>query len=578
MKITLRLLSFLKPYMGMVLISILTGSATIVSGIGLFGASAYLLSMAALQPSISILQVAIVGVRFFGLSRGILRYLERLSSHSVNLQVLSGMRVWIYKALVPLAPARLQGYQSGDLLTRVVADIDTLENFYVRVFAPLVTAFIITAGMGIFIGSFDPALGGVLVIGLLISSLGLPGGLRVVSRQAGGRLADLRGRLSGEVVELSQGVGELTLLGHIGQKVNGILMLGAQLGEAQMRLSQWSGLANGLLIFLNGFTVYILLRIALPLVEVGRLDGVGLAVIILGAIASFEVTAPLIPAGSQFETSLAAARRLFQLADTSPVVTEPDQPLPIPARKDLSLQHVRLTYEGREQNSLDDFSLEMTAGQRIAIVGESGAGKTSLIQLLLRFWEKSSGQIRLGGVGLEELKPEEVRSQFSLVPSDGWIFHGSLRENLRIARNSAEDDACWKALSLSGLEAWAGKLPAGLNSIMGERGVNLSLGERQRLMVARAILQDAPIYLLDEPTNGLDSITEQAVMKTLLQVTEGRSSLWMMHRLIDLEKMDEIIVLSEGRIIERGTFCVLMERQGPFRRMMELLREMLIER
>ncbi len=577
MKTILRLLFFLKPFTQMVLISIVTGTVTIICGIGLLGASAYLLSMAALQPSISVLQVSIVGVRFFGLSRGIFRYLERLSSHTVNLQVLSLLRVWFYRALEPLAPARLLEFSSGDVLARAVGDIETLENFYVRVFAPVVTAIVITIGMGFFIGVYDPSLGWVLVLGLLTGELVLPVGHLLISKPIGRKWIESRARLSSQMVEFTQGLGELTILNVEQQKLNQILRIGDEMGKTQIQLSRWSGMVNGLLVMVNGLTIWVMLRIAIPMVQNGDLDGVSLAVLILSSIASFEVTAPLITASGLMEASLRAAQRLFKLVDVQPAVVEATQPQAIPQDSQLDIRNVCFAYTMDEESALNDFSLKLKAGQRIAIVGESGAGKTTLINLLLRFWQKDSGQIMLGGVEIEDMKLEDVRSRFSLISSTGWVFKGSIFQNLRIAKNFCTVDECWKAIGRAGLSEWVKGLPNGLETMIGERGMNISGGERQRLMVARAVLQDAPIVLLDEPTSGLDALSEQVVLRTLFEITQNKSSIWIMHRMMGLEKMDEIIVLSEGRVVERGSYETLMEKQGQFWKMIKLQQEVLVE-
>ena len=577
MKTIARLLLFLKPFIGMVVLSIITGTATVVCGIGLLGTSGYLLAMAALQPSIAVLQVAIVGVRFFGLSRGIFRYLERYSSHTVNLQVLSAMRVWFFRAIEPLAPARLMAFRSGDILSRAVGDIDTLENFYVRVFAPVVTALMITMGMGFFIGTYDSALAWILIIGLLISGLMIPTGYRFVAKSAGKKLVEKRGILSAQTVEFTQGLGDLLLFDQDQKKKAEIIRVGEEMGAAQNHLTWMGGLVNGLLVVVNGLTIWVMLRIAIPLVNEGVLDGVGLTVLILSAIASFEVTNPLVNAAGLMEASITAARRMFDLVDAKPEVQEPEKPTRLSNNNLLELQDVTFGYNKEGEQVLTSISLVLKPGQRIAIVGESGAGKSTLIHLLIRFWQKNSGRILIGGIEIEQLNSGEVRSKFSQIPVNGWLFRGSILANLRIANDQASDEEYFNAISLAGLEEWVNRLPKGIQTIIGERGMTLSGGERQRIMIARAILRNSPIMLLDEPTNGLDALTEQAVLKTMFEVTEGRSSLWIMHRLIGMEKMDEIIVLEKGQVVERGSFDELLARRGKFWRMLEIQKEMLLE-
>lgn len=577
MRTILRLASFFKPFWKMVVVSVLSGTATIVCGIGLLGSSAYLLSMAALQPSISILQVSIVGVRFFGLSRGIFRYLERLSSHAVNLRIVSALRAWFFEALEPLAPARLMEFGSGDVLDRAVGDIEILENFYVRVFAPLITAGLITFGMGIFIGSFEPQLGWMLVLGLLMSEVFLPFGLLFGLKKTGRELIGQRAEMSKLVVEFSQAMGELVILDQTSMQKIKILHAENNTGRSQMHLNNLNGLFNGLLVLVTGLTIWVMLQVGIPLVENGVLDGVDLAVVILASIASFETASPLITGSGLMEANLTAARRLFKLVDTRPAVEECSNPRSLPLQNRLEMSQVSFGYGMESQKVLQDFCLVIEPGKRIAIVGESGAGKTSVINLLLRFWQKSSGKILLGDVEIEELKIEDVRSRLSVVTNPGWIMWGSVRQNLLIASQNATDEQCFSALEKAGLAEWILKQAKGLDTLIGERGMTLSGGERQRLMVARMILQNAPIVLLDEPTDGLDAITEETVLETLFEVTQGKCSLWLMHRLRGIERMDEIIVLRDGRIIERGSFDSLIQRGGEFRKMMRLHEELLME-
>lgn len=562
----------------MVGLSILAGTATIACGIGLLGTSAYLLATAALRPSIAVLQVAIVGVRFFGLSRGIFRYLERLASHTVNLQLLGQWRKWFFRALVPLAPARLAYTTSGDLLTRAVADIETLENFYVRVVSPSITALVITLGMGLFTGHYHPIFRWLTAAGLILGCFAVPLIIRLAAVPAGRKIIHQRAIYGSQVVEMTQGLGDLLIYDTTGTFLEKVCNSGENIGKNQVHISWLTGLGNGLVVFLMGGTVLVLLLVAVPLVGPGGLNGVDLTVLALSILASFEISQSMVPAAGMLEASLQAAQRLFVLADTEAEIHEPIHPEEMPAKGSLEITSLSFRYSSKMGDAvLQNLNLELKPGKRIALIGESGAGKSTLINLLLRFWGGYDGEIRYGGTDINNLSSANIRSRMGWVGANGWIFSGSLADNLRIANKQATEAELRSALEKAGLEEWFASLPNGLKTKLEERGANMSGGERQRLLIARAILQDAPIWLLDEPTYNLDAETERAVMETLFRATEGRQSLWILHHLVGLEKMDEIVVLGGGRVLERGQYHDLTSREGVLTGMLRLQNELFME-
>lgn len=576
MKTFLRLLAFVKPFWKGVLLSILTSAATVGSSIGLLGTSAYLISFAALQPSIAYLQVAIVGVRFFGLARGLFRYLERLSSHSVNFRLLARLRVWFYRELEPLAPARLMHYRGGDLLQRAVGDIEVLENFYVRVVAPPLAALLVTLGAGWLMAGWHSQLAGVLAGGLLLGGVAVPWLAHRISQAPGRRLAAARAQMSAATIESLQGLADLMAYGQDNDLRNRLRLGERDMADAQMRLAWTGGAGNALVQLAGNLTLLAVLLAAIPLVRAGQLDGVLLAVVSLVTLASFEAVAPLPQAAQMLETSLESARRLFELVDAQPAVLEPASPLPPPAGAELRVRNLTYRYETAQPPALEGVDLDLPPGRKVALVGPSGAGKSTLLALLMRFWDAPPGAISLDHRDIRDYRSEDARRMFAWVSQSAYLFTATLRQNLTLARPEATDQDLQAVLEQAGLRDWLEGLPNGLDTWLGERGQQMSGGERQRLSVARALLQDAPVVLLDEPTAHLDAVTEQELIETLHRVLAEKTVLWASHSLTGMQWMDEIVVLEGGRAVERGTHAQLIEKGGLYASMYRIQHDELI--
>jgi ATP-binding cassette subfamily C protein CydC len=570
MKTFLRLLGFLRPFVGGIGLSVLASTATIASSIGLLGTSAFLIASAALQPSIAALQVAIVGVRFFGISRGAFRYLERLNSHSVNFKLLANLRIWFYQALEPLAPARLIGYQSGDLLQRAVGDIEVLENFYVRVISPPLAAFLVTIGAGWLLGGWKSSLAGVLIGGLLLGGIAVPLIAYHLGRIPGQTLVKVRAELSASYVETLQGLADLLAYGQETAVRTRLGKLEQKLSTGQMRLA-WAGASGNALGQLTAnLTLLLVLLVAIPLVSTGKLEGVLLAVVSLVVLASFEAVSPLPQAGQMLEACLASARRLFKLADLEPAVKEPATPLAAPDAGKLSLRNLSFTYGDSLPMVLRDIDLIVAPGRKIALVGPSGEGKSTILALLMRFWEPTSGAILLGSNDYRLYRSEDTRRLFALVSQSTYLFTATLRQNLLLAKPDADEAELLRVLDQAGLQDWFRQLPNGLDTWLGERGQQMSGGERQRLALARMLLQDAPIVLLDEPTAHLDTIYARQLIETLQAVLENHTVVWATHNLVAMDWMDEIIVVDEGRIVERGKHASLLSSGGLYARLWKI--------
>ncbi len=562
-----RLLELSIPFTWRILFSMLLGALTVAAGIGLLTTSAYLIARAALHPSIAELQVAIVGVRFFGITRGVFRYLERLQTHDTAFRLLARLRVWFYKHLEPLAPARLLTQRSGDLLSRIVADIETLQHFFLRVIVPPGVAILMISAVTFFMSRFDTWLSVQLLFFLLFAGLAIPLLTNRMARPFGEREIELRSDLNAALVDGVQGNADILAFEQGPSHLDLVFNLTADIAGTRERNAWIAGLSLGLVGLATNLAVMATILRAVPLVQFGMLEGYLLAVVVIATIASFEAVEPLPDAFQHLESSLTAARRLFEIVDAPPAVADSESPKPLPESTQIHALKLTFRYADALPPVLREIDFNLAPGRILAVVGPSGSGKSSIAHLLLRFWDYSEGQILLGGTDLRSLKLEELRSLFSVISQDTYLFHGSIRDNLLFAKPDAGDAEIFAALEQAQLLAFVHALPQALDTPIGERGLMLSGGERQRLAITRALLRDAPIWIADEPTANLDPLTEREVMRSLKGLMRKRTSLLLTHRLIELEDVDEILVLQEGEIIERGDHNYLLKAQGLYYRM-----------
>jgi len=576
----IRLLSFLKGSWGWVALTALLGSFTIGSSVALMGTSAWLISTAALHPSIAVLEVAIVGVRFFGIARAVFRYLERLVTHNVTFQLLGRLRVWFYEKLEPLAPARLMEYRAGDLLARIIGDVDTLQNFYVRVVAPPLTAILVALGTSIYLGSIDPRLAALLIGFFLLLGVILPIIGQAMSRQPGRNVIRQRADLHVQLVDSIQGMADILAFGRGIDRLNQIHLTGYKYGGSQRRLAQINGFYSGFSTFLTNIALWLVLIIAIPSVIAGHIDGALLASLALLSFASFEAVTPLPLAAQMWVSTNEAALRLFEIVDAEPVVPDYHEletavqtsrhPVSPIRNNELRISDLTFTYPGSIRPALNQITFNLFPGSPIAIVGPSGAGKSTLANLLLRFWDYSTGEIYLDDRSIKKYPPDDVREKIALISQNTYFFNTSVYENLRMARRGSTREEIETATSQAQIHEVILRLPHGYDTLIGEQGQQLSGGERQRLAIARAIIKNAPILILDEPSANLDPLTEKLVLETLFNLMHVKTSLLITHRIIGLENMSEILVMDQGYIIERGTHMDLLHLKGLYQRLFEL--------
>jgi len=574
MKTAIRLFRLMRPFVWLAVLSVLLGAATTLAGVGLFGASAYLIAYAALHPSIAVLQVAIVSVRLFGILRAVFRYLERLVSHSVNFHLLARLRVAYFRALEPLTPARLSGTHSGELLAAAISDVNTLENFYVRAAAPPLSAMLVAVGVTFFTARFDPTMALFLSCGLFISGLILPVWAYNNNRRNGEMLIKTRTELQQRLVDGLQSMGELQVYACEEAYFDQLSSLEAILNRAQRRMGWGTAITAAGNIMLPALTAWAMLISGTLAVRAGDYSGIILAVLILVALGSFEAFTPLSAAAVQLRSTLEAGSRLFERMDQTSAVEEPAQPVH-PTGYDLEMTGVSFAYRDDTEPALVDLNFSLPQGRKIAILGSSGAGKSTIFNLLLRFWDPDHGVICLGGYDLRNISTETLRGYFGWMSPSGYVFSGSVRTNLRMAGATASDEQMITALQTAGLGDWLANLPNGLDTWIGEHGLTISGGERTRLMLAQLLLHDAPIWLLDEPTASLDGQMANRLVEWLTHHAGERSLIWITHDLRGLQAMDEILVLKHGRVVERGAWQDLIRQNGEFRRMLELQNSMI---
>lgn len=541
-------------------------AATILAGVGLAATSGFLISWASLRPGVLDLILAIVGVRFFGISRALLRYLERLLSHDLTFRTLTRLRVWFYDRLLPLAPSGLAGRHSGDLLTRVVSDVDTLQLAFLRILAPVAAAAIVGGATFAGLALFDLRLAALALTGLVIAGVLVPLLAVHLARGLGRRQVALRAELNQAVLDSVQGAADLLAFGRELDQAARVARVDRELADLQRRASLVGATQAALTATLAGLGPVAVLATALPLVETGRIEGIFLALLVLGTIASFEAVGPLAASFQQLESANAAADRITGLA----TATRPEpsgQPAPV---THADLRFDRVTFAYRDAPVLVDASLQAPAGAWTAVVGPSGGGKSTLVNLLAGFGRPQAGRVVLGGTDLDLLPGGARRELFAVATQDAHLFAATIRTNLLMGRPGASDDALVAALRVVLLDRFVDGLPLGLETWIGQDGLLLSGGERQRLALARALLRPASWLVLDEPTANLDVDTERAVLANLRGATAGRSVLLITHRMTAAAGCDLVHVLVGGRVVQSGAPGQLADAEGPYRRMLEV--------
>ncbi|MGF6422137.1 ATP-binding cassette subfamily C protein CydC [Lelliottia sp. 489] len=567
MRALLPYLALYKRHKWMLTLGIVLAIVTLLASIGLLTLSGWFLSASAVAGVAGLYSfnymLPAAGVRGTAIARTAGRYFERLVSHDATFRVLQHLRIFTFSKLLPLSPAGLARFRQGELLNRVVADVDTLDHLYLRVISPLVGAFVVivtvTLGLCVLDVPIALTLGGIMLLTLLL----LPPLFYRAGKSTGENLTRLRGDYRQQLTSWLQGQAELTIFGASRRYRAQMESTELSWHEAQRRQSELTALSQAVMMLIGGVAVIAMLWMASGGVGGNTQPGALIALFVFCALAAFEALAPVTSAFQHLGQVIASAVRITQITEQKPEVAFTDAQHDVaPQSVALQLKDVTFAYDGQAQNALDGISLTVPAGKHVAVLGRTGCGKSTLLQLLTRAWDPRRGEIRFNDTKLTEFSEPALRKAVSVVPQRVHLFSATLRDNLLLASPQASDSDLSAVLEQVGLQ----KLleDDGLNSWLGEGGRQLSGGELRRLAVARALLHDAPLMLLDEPTEGLDATTESQILDLLAQVMKNKTVLMVTHRLRGLANFDQIIVMDNGQIIEQGSHAELLAKQGRY--------------
>lgn len=549
---TLRLLRHLLRHWRRLLPAAVASAGSELAAAALMATAAWLITRAAEQPPIASVSLAIVAVRALALGRGALRYADRLLGHDGVLRAVAGFRTRVYEALVPLAPAGTPAFRGGDLLTRLVDDVDAAQDLLLRVLFPAVAACAVAVAATGTAVALLPQAGFLLGLLLAVAGLCVPALVLAVSRRSGRAQKAAQGELAALTVDLTQGAADLAAYGARGRADERARRAAARIAALERQGALTTSLASAVVVLLQGGATAGVAWLALRAHAAGDLAAVHLTVLAVLALVSFEALGPLPAAARRLADVRASARRLADLFDTPPPVTEPPcaDPLPVDEPLGVEITDLRVRHRPDGPLALDGVSLRLPPGRRVVLLGASGSGKSTLIAALMRFVPYASGSIRVGGRELRDLTGAEARRAITGMTQDAHVFHATIRANLLLARPGATDDDLREAARRARLLDWVESLPDRWETLLGGDGAAMSGGQRSRLLLARALLADPPVLVLDEPTEGLDPDTAAAVLADILDATRGRTTLLVTHERTGLGAADLIVDLdtcSPGR-------------------------------
>jgi len=549
-------------------LGIILAIVTLLASIGLLTLSGWFLAASAVAGIAGLYSfnymLPAAGVRGAAIFRTAGRYAERLVSHDATFRVLAHLRVFTFTKIMPLSPGGIARFRQADLLNRLVADVDTLDHLYLRVISPLVSALVVILLVTFGLSFLDVKLALTLGAIMLVLMLLLPVIFYRAGKPAGRELTALRSDYRMQLTSWLQGQSELVVFGaqpRFRQQLNDIERRWMLRQQQQAKLT---GLSQAMVIAAAGLTVTLMLWLAAGGISQFPQPGALIALFVFTPLAAFEALGPVAAAFQHLGQVIASAQRVSQIIDQPADVTFPTQGPVAAEHVSLSLQNLNFTYPGQPLPVLKNVTLDVRAGEHIALLGQTGCGKSTLLQLLTRGWDITSGTLEINGHAIGAYDEATLRKMITVVSQRAHVFNTTLRENLRMASPNCTDEQIAEALRQVDLHVLLEN--EGLNAWLGEGGRQLSGGEQRRIGLARALLHDAPLWLLDEPTEGLDAETEQHILALLHKHCQNKTLLLVTHRLHGLETFDRICVMEEGQIVEQGDHASLIAAQGRYAR------------
>jgi len=536
------------------LLSIFLSLITMLANIGLMALSGWFISIMAIAGVAGITDINYftpsAAIRGLAITRTAGRYIERVVSHEATFRLLAELRQWFYLKLEPLAPAVLQNYKSGDILSRISTDIDTLENFHLRIISPFIVAIVAFILYGFFLNHYNSYLALAELSLLFIAGIIVPFIIYYLAKQSSQRIVKTSANLRIHAIDSIQGMGELLIYGAAKTHQQKTQTLSKKLIKDQQTQAKLSGLSQGIVGLSANLTMWLILIISIPLIANGTMQKAHLAMLALFAIASYEVILPLPLALQLLPTTLTAAKRLFELVDNKSAITEPNEESPKPKHYDIEFKQVSFGYnqQSNKNNNLpvNDLSFKLSTGKKLALLGESGTGKSTIINLLSRFWDLENtgrGKILFGGYPIQQYQSEDLRKYFTVLSQQNILFNNTIKSNLLLAKTDATNAEIEKACQVAQIHDFIISQPDGYNTWIGEAGLMLSGGQARRIAIARALIKEAPILILDEPGEGLDANTEKAVLNAIFSDKNTTSILLITHKKAGLDLSDNIITL-----------------------------------
>lgn len=565
------LLQLLKPYRWQVLLGSFLVALTVLGNVGLLATSGLLLSKAALTPEVLLLMPLITGVRFFGIGRAVMRYAERLLNHSIAFKILGHLREDFYRTLEPLVPDDFPHYSQGKLYNQFIGDINILQFFYLKAVSVPFGSLIIYTVCALFLAFYDARLIPMLLVGQLIAGLIVPTWAVRHGREQKHTLSDVQTALSEQFLEYKQGLADLHLFGTLGQVQEEVNNKLHSMTRLHMTMSLKKKMVSRVVFAVSHLSMLLALFMLIPSVQSGKIDGVDVAMLALLVLGSFEAIMQMPEAVLQMDESLAAAEDIYEVYEKTPrgraLVEE------IPKGFEIHAENVSFSYHQSERKFIEHLDLDIPEGAHVAFVGESGSGKSSIAYLLSGLWQVDGGRLTLGGASVDAIATDVLHEMVAMVEQESYFFYTSIRENMQLANEKVTDDAIWQALEMVELDEVVRALPEGLDAVLAENATMFSGGQRQRLAIARMIVQNPKVAILDEALQKLDKDLAERVFRRLLEWGQGRTMIVISHHLAMLDALDFSYVISYGRIIEKGSHnTLIMQHNGHYRALYDIER------